>query len=258
MESLTYVAILVTGAWSTVAALVLPRLLGFTRDPERRRAVLVGANGLTFELAKLLIEARRTTVVVDGVSWRLDRFRSAGISAIHGDARDSATYEEAGVERDSMVVAATTNDELNLLVAELVRAEFGVEHPVVALQAPPDELGRRSRAWIDLLGGTSTDVAHWIRRIENGSTRTASIDPREREAVGRLREVEQEYGRDVLRLVGFREDEPVLAVADDRLEQHESLTVLVAEGKAVELLMDRTGTAEQTAEAQGTADQSTA
>ena len=30
-------------------------------------------------------------------------------------------YEEAGVERDSMVVAVTTNDELNLLVAELAR-----------------------------------------------------------------------------------------------------------------------------------------
>ena len=51
-----------------------------------------------------------------------------------------------------MVVAATTNDELNLLVAELVHSEFGVEHPVVGLQLPPDELGRRSRAWVDLLG----------------------------------------------------------------------------------------------------------
>ena len=236
MESLTYVAILVTGAWSTGAALALPRPLGFTRDPARRRAVLVGANPLTLELAKHLVEARRTTVIVDGVSWRLDRFRTAGISAIHGDARDSSTYEEAGVERDSLVVAATTNDELNLLVAELVRAEFGVEHPVVALQAPPDELGRRSRAWIDLLGGRSIDIPHWIRRLDNGTSQSISIDPGEREAAARLREVEQAFERDVLRLLGLRDGEPVLAVSDDRLDQLDALTVLVGDGKSAELL----------------------
>jgi len=151
MEGLVYLTILITGTWSTAGALLLPRVLGFTADPARRRAVLIGANGLTEALARLLAAAGRTTLAVDAVSWRLDRFRAAGLLTVVGDARDAAAYEEAGVERDSLVVAGTTNDELNLLVAELVRAEFGVEHPVVALQAPPDELGRRSRAWIDLL-----------------------------------------------------------------------------------------------------------
>jgi NhaP-type Na+/H+ and K+/H+ antiporter len=146
MEGLVYLSILVTGAWSTVGALVLPRILGYTADPARRRAVVVGANALTQTLARILTDNGRTTITVDAVAWRLDRFRKAGLRTVVGDARDVVTYEEAGVERDSLVVVATTNDELNLLVAELARTEFGVEHPVVAMQRPPDDLGRRSRA----------------------------------------------------------------------------------------------------------------
>jgi hypothetical protein len=227
LEGLTYLAILVTGVWSTGSALMLSRLLGFSRNPTRKRAVLVGAHALTFELARQLIEARRTTVVIDAANWRLRRFSGSGISTIHGDARDVATYEEAGVESDSLILAATTNDELNLLVAELVRGEFGVEHPVVALQAPPDELGRRSRAWIDLLGGGSLDLPYWIRQVEDGTTRTVSIDVGDLEAVARLREAELAYRTDVLRVVGLRDGEPSLAVSDRDLDQLHALTLLV-------------------------------
>jgi NhaP-type Na+/H+ or K+/H+ antiporter len=236
MEGLVYLAILATGAWSTVVALVLPRVLGFTDDPTRRRAVLVGANALNGVLARHLAAAGRTTIVVDAVSWRLDRFRKAGLLAVVGDARDASAYEEAGVERDSTVVAATTNDELNLLVAELVRAEFGVEHPVVAIQRPPDELGRRSRAWVDLLGEGAIDVPKWIRRIENDQLTELTVDPRTSEASAALHAAEREQRNGVLRLLGYQGDEPVLQVGDDRLKQLDRLTLLVTEGRPLELL----------------------
>ncbi|HEX2162745.1 MAG TPA: cation:proton antiporter, partial [Thermoanaerobaculia bacterium] len=141
VEGLVYVVILVAGIWATAMAVVLPRLLGWTRDPSRRLTVLVGANALTQELAAALTGEGRRVVAVDAVGWKLEPFRSAGVQTVRGDARDASTYEEAGVERDTHVVALTTNDELNLIVAELVRGEFGVEHPVVALQRPPEELG---------------------------------------------------------------------------------------------------------------------
>ncbi len=236
MEGLVYLAILATGAWSTTAALVLPRLLGFTTDPKRRRAVLVGANALSEVLARHLAASGRTTLVIDAVSWRLDRFRNAGLLTVVGDARDASVYEEAGVERDSLVVAATTNDELNLLVAELVRAEFGVEHPVVAIQSPPDELGRRSRAWVDLLGGGAIDVPRWIRRIENGQVTELTLEPGSAEATAALHAAELEKRTGVLRLIGYQGDEPILEVGDDHLNQLDRLTLLVTEGRPRELL----------------------
>jgi NhaP-type Na+/H+ or K+/H+ antiporter len=236
MEGLVYLTILITGTWSTVGALLLPRALGLTSDPARRRAVLIGANGLTETLARLFAAAGRTTLAVDAVSWRLDRFRSAGLLTVVGDARDAATYEEAGVERDSLIVAATTNDELNLLVAELVRAEFGVEHPVVAIQHVPEALGRRSRAWIDLLGGGAVDVNTWNRRIENEKVRELTINAESEEAVAALRAAEAEHKNAVLRLIGYRGQEPVLQVADDELGSLHRLTLLVTEGRPLELL----------------------
>jgi NhaP-type Na+/H+ or K+/H+ antiporter len=247
LEGLVYLTILATGAWATAGALILPKLLGYTDDPARRKAVLVGANALSETLARLLSSAGRTTVAIDASSWRLDRFRTAELPVVVGDARDAATYEEAGVERDSMVIATTTNDELNLLVAEMVRAEFGVEHPVVAIQQLPDELGRRSRAWIDLLGGGSVDVPKWNRRIENGQAVEITIDPRSPESQAGLQAVEREHRNDVLRLVGFKNNEIVFHVDDARLEQLDRLILLVAEGRPLETLeAHRVSTEEKT------------
>jgi hypothetical protein len=236
MEGLVYLTILATGAFATLGALVLPKLLGYTKDPARRLAVLIGANGLTETLARLLTASGRTTRVVDGVGWRLDRFRELKIATIIGDARDAATFEDAGVERDSLVVAATTNDELNLLSAELVHSEFGVENPVVAIQRPPEDLGRRSRAWIDLLGGGGIDVPTWIRKIENLTVRELVVDPGNTEAAAALRQVESQHAGSVLRLAGFAGQEPVLRVDDDALEQLERLVLLVDEGPTLEAL----------------------
>jgi NhaP-type Na+/H+ or K+/H+ antiporter len=245
LEGLVYLTILVTGAWATVGALVLPKLLGYTDDPARLKAVLVGANALSENLARLLTSAGRSSVGIDASSWRLDRFRASGLPVVVGDARDAATYEDAGVERDSLVIATTTNDELNLLVAEMVRAEFGVEHPVVAIQQPPDELGRRSRAWIDLLGGGGIDVPKWIRKIEDGQAVEITIDPRSPEAQAALRAVEREDRSGVLRLVGFTDGEPVFSVDDPHLAQLDRLTLLAAPGRPLENLTPHRVTKEE-------------
>ena len=172
---------------------------------------------------------------MDSVLWRLDRFREAGLRTVIGDARDVVTYEEAGVERDSMVVVATTNDELNLLVAELTRTEFGVEHPVVALQRPPNDLGRRSRAWIDILGGTGIDIPKWVRRIENEKISELTIDPLSVEAMEALHAIEKESNNSVIRLVAFARDEPFFEVSDARLAHCDRLILLANEGRPSEI-----------------------
>ncbi len=103
--------------------------------------VLVGANAVTEAIAREVVSQNRTTVIVDGVSWRLDRFRSGGLMTVVGDARDAVTFEEAGLERDSVVVATTTNDELNLLVhPEPSRSEAQVED--VSMRPRRQAIGR--------------------------------------------------------------------------------------------------------------------
>ncbi|HHQ48841.1 MAG TPA: sodium:proton antiporter, partial [Acidobacteria bacterium] len=79
LEGLVYLSILVTGAWATAGAVVLPRLLGFLSDPSRRRAVLVGENALTTVVGHILRRLEWAVVVIDTVPWRLERARGEGL-----------------------------------------------------------------------------------------------------------------------------------------------------------------------------------
>lgn len=176
LEGLVYLVILATCAWATLMSSWLPRILGFYSDPSRKRVVLVGANGFSSALAQLFQSQQWTVVVVDSVRRKLSALRERKIIAVSGDARDAASYDDAGVERDTMVIALTTNDELNLLVAELVRDEFGVEHPVVVMQQVSSEFGQVRRAWVDLLGNRDIDVQRWARRLEDGKAKILTVD----------------------------------------------------------------------------------
>ncbi|MDY7091837.1 MAG: cation:proton antiporter [Acidobacteriota bacterium] len=256
LEGLVYMAILGTGAWATVMSLVLPVALGYKQDASRRRAVVVGANPLAETIAELMQETGRTTVVVDSVSWRLERFRRKEMETVRGDARDAGTYEQAGVERDSIVIAATTNDELNLLVAELVHHEFGIEHPVVALQRPPDELGRRSRAWLDLLALRDIKVPAWIRRLENGTAERIELPYEEQRVAALVEDLLDEFPNQVLLLAGWRGDNVIFRVDLKDEQSIDRIALLVSDGPVKERLkgllaeLEEEAAAEERAEAE--------
>ena len=187
LEGMVYLTILVTGVWATAMAVVLPRALGYARDPKRRLTVLVGAHAFSEALAGVLLGEGRAVTLLDSAPGKLEDLRERGVGAVRGDARDAASFERAGVQRDTQVVALTTNDELNLLVAELVRDELGVEHPAVALDRPSEEFGRVRRAWVDLVGGRPLDLGRWIRRFEAGQALLATLDLAGPEALEALR-----------------------------------------------------------------------
>lgn len=234
IEGLVYVVILVAGIWATAMAVVLPRLLGWTRDPSRRLTVLIGANALTQELAGALAGEGRRVVVVDAVGWKLEPLRCDEVQTVRGDARDASTYEEAGVERDTHVLALTTNDELNLIVAELVRGEFGVEHPVVALQRPPEELGRLRRAWVDLLGGRGVEVPLWIRDLENGRAAAVTVPLDDDQTAQIVRELARPGEADTVFVCGWTGGTPQFRIPAEGLGRFERATLLVREGPARE------------------------
>ena len=228
LEGLVYLVIITTCAWATLMSSWLPRLLGFYGDPSRKRVVLVGANGMTAALAQLFQAQKWTVVVIDSVQRKLMTLRERKILAVSGDARDAASYDDAGVERDTLVIALTTNDELNLLVAELVRDEFGVEHPVVVMQQVSSEFGQVRRAWVDLLGNRDLDIQRWGRRLEDGSARILTIDvPQDEDEhqifLSRLREEAQS----LVVLFGWKSGQPHFEWSPDTLSQLSRLSLLV-------------------------------
>lgn len=229
LEGLVYLVILATCAWATLMAPLLPRWLGYHRDPSRRRAILVGANPLSAALARELGDAGWTAVVVDAVGSKLRPLRDGGLRTVVGDARDAETYVEAGTERDSFVLALTTNDELNVLVAELAREEFGVEHPVVALQQPSKEFGSVRRAWIDLLAGRELELPRLFRRLEDGKAGLETVELGDEEQRVRLRSLLREQPESLFVLCAWFEGRPVFELSLDELERYDELTLLVLE-----------------------------
>jgi len=242
LEGLVYLTILVTCAWSTVMALVLPRALGYLDDPLRRRLVMIGAHPFSTALAGHFRERGYQTAVIDSNPTHIARLRDRQILAVRGDARDVATYEDAGVERDTLVVALTANDELNLLVAELAHDELGIEHPVIALQRPSEEFGYRRRSWADLLGGQSLHVERWSRKIESGQARLLSFDlDGDAQAAATCRSLLREPSEHYVFLAGWKDGEPTFHLELDDLERFDALSVLVGDGPAAEPLRTLAG-----------------
>jgi NAD(P)-dependent dehydrogenase (short-subunit alcohol dehydrogenase family) len=231
LEGLVYLVILVTGAWATAMAVILPPALGFQSDPSRRLTVLVGAGSLSEALAHKLRQEGRKVVVIDAVSRRLKPLKEIGLHTVRGDARDASTYENAGVERDTQVLAVTTNDELNVLAAELVREEFGVEHPVVAMQQPSEEFGRLRRAWMDLLGGRGVRVELWMSRLSSGKASLIDVDLAAEGAIPALRERITETDGEAVFICGWSGSQPSFRPKLDDLERFDRVTVLVAAGE---------------------------
>lgn len=179
LEGLVYLVILATCVWATLAASFLPRLLGYTDDPGRRRIVLVGAHPLAAALGERLATGGYSVAVVDAVAPKLQAFAGSRLAAVWGDARDAATYDRAGLERDGMVVAMTLNDDLNVLAAELVRDEFAVEHPAIVLKRLHSDFGALRRAWMDLVGGEEIDLGRWNEALAEGRASVGDWQPAE-------------------------------------------------------------------------------
>lgn len=236
LEGLVYLVILVTGAWATAASVALPWLLGYRRDPSRRLTVLIGATPLAELLARLLEERGRTVAVVDSSRSKLEELREAGIRTYQGDARNAGTYEEVGVEPDTVALALTPNDELNLVVADLLREEFGILHPVVVLQQPSEEFGTRRRAWIDLFGGRGVNLPQWIRWLEGGKARFMTLGLADEEARKLVRQLARELPDELLVICGWREAQPTFARVLEQLDQFGGVSVLAQEGEVVERL----------------------
>jgi NhaP-type Na+/H+ or K+/H+ antiporter len=230
LEGLVYLVIIVTCAWATLMAGILPRLLGFVGDPSRRHAVLVGANTFATALGQRLRAVGWTVVVIDSASQKLAAPRQLGLTTVRGDARDAATYEEANIERDSYVFALTLNDELNLLVAELTRDEFGVEHPVIVLQQPSSEFGSRRRAWVDLLGNRELNLGKWSRWLQESKASLVDVDLEVEGNRSTVRDLLNETPKVLSLICGWDSSgQPLFRLSKDSLAHVPRATLLVAD-----------------------------
>jgi trk system potassium uptake protein TrkA len=100
--------------------------------------VIVGCGRLGSALAQRCNDAGHGVVVIDRSGQALEALAGASFGGFtfEGDAAEPATLRSAEIERADLLIAATQNDNVNLMVAQVARSHFGVPHVVARVFDP--------------------------------------------------------------------------------------------------------------------------
>jgi NhaP-type Na+/H+ or K+/H+ antiporter len=113
------------------------------------RVIIVGGGRVGRELAERLQERGENVVIVENDQNTIEVARNAGFTVRRGDGTDIEELREAGAENAKIAVAATGNDDANLLIAQLSQSTFGTENVMARVNNPDnvdafEELGVRA------------------------------------------------------------------------------------------------------------------
>lgn len=101
-----------------------------TGDGATAKYYVLGGDDLGTSIARRLREAGHSVTLVDETQ------DSTEVPGLRGSPRDVQILEEAGVSERSTVIAATSRDRRNLLIAQLVRVHFDVDETFVLVNTP--------------------------------------------------------------------------------------------------------------------------
>lgn len=173
----------------------------------RRAALILGAGPLSRELARALAESRPVWLV-DRNQKHCDAAEDDGLHAVCGNALEEQVLSEAHAGSATMLLAMTSNAEINALAAQIARSTFMVPEIYVAREEQAREGDRTSLKHLraSALFASPAVLADWDHHLVHGAVR------KERYGVEQdmtAQELVTELGRTgtALPLVAFRDGE---------------------------------------------------
>ncbi|MBE7188144.1 TrkA family potassium uptake protein [Jatrophihabitans endophyticus] len=103
------------------------------------RVAIAGAGAVGRSIARELIEKKHDVLLVDKDPVKITPHRIPGATWLLGDACEVANLEEARLEDCDVVVGATGDDKVNLVVSLLAKTEFAVRRVVARINHPSNE-----------------------------------------------------------------------------------------------------------------------
>lgn len=103
------------------------------------RVVVAGAGNIGRYLSQDLAKRGHDVTLIDQVADVLAALGGSGLKVVEGDACSPTVLEAAGVRRADVVVAATGDDEDNLVVSLLAKQEFAVPRVLARVNHPTNE-----------------------------------------------------------------------------------------------------------------------
>jgi NhaP-type Na+/H+ or K+/H+ antiporter len=144
----------------------LARQIAERLDVIPMRVIIVGGGTVGRALADRLEDRGENVVLVERDEAQVEAARNAGYTAHSGDGTDMEDLRAAGADNARTVIAATGDDDANLLVAQLVDSTFDTEQILARVNDPSnvdafEELGVRT---VSSTLATAQELDNYIER----------------------------------------------------------------------------------------------
>ncbi|MEJ7652041.1 MAG: TrkA family potassium uptake protein [Chloroflexia bacterium] len=102
--------------------------------------VVVGGGKVGYYLTKTLVNEGYETLLIERNPAKVATFTERfGAVVMRGDGAEAATLQEAGVARAKVVIAVTGDDEDNLVICQMAKTLFNVDHVMARVNNPKNE-----------------------------------------------------------------------------------------------------------------------
>ena len=199
------------------------------------RTLIVGGGRGGRALATRLENRGEFVVIVERDDEELERARDEGFTVRSGDGTEASVLQDAGIDEAKMVIAATGDDDRNLLVCQLARSKFGVERVFSRVNDPDnvDAFNTLDVTAIDVSTATAFTIdneierpaiAHWMNELGDDHD-VQEIEVTAENLVGKtIAELNAEIPDGVIVAVIGRGDDSHVPSADDALEYGDHIT----------------------------------
>jgi trk system potassium uptake protein TrkA len=133
-------------------------------------AIIVGGGKIGYYLARSLINRNFEVLLMEKSSTGYHKLRAElGDVVMQGDGCEPTTLKAAGVERASLVVAATGDDADNLVVCQMARHCFHREMIIARVNNPDNEALFEKLGITERVNGTSSILNLLGRKVDHSS-----------------------------------------------------------------------------------------
>ncbi|NHN41932.1 potassium transporter [Halorubellus sp. JP-L1] len=201
------------------------------------RVIVVGGGKVGRALAERLEDRGENVVLVEDDEVVVERARDAGFTVHDGDGTSTDVLRDAGAENAKIVVAATGDDDANLLVAQLAKSKFDVE-TVLARANQPDNVEAFEDVGVRTISSTMATawaldnqierpaLADWMTHIgDNGDVQEVEVTS-DHLAGRTIREVGPELPDGCIIALVERDGQAEVPAAEFTLQRGDSITLL--------------------------------
>jgi trk system potassium uptake protein len=230
------------------------------------KVVIAGAGSVGSSIARELLSNNHDILLIDQKPEAIGRSGLKGARWLIGDACEITTLRDANLDEADVVVSATGDDKVNLVVSLLAKSEFGVARTVGRVNNPKNDWMFDDSWGVDVAVNTprlmtalveeAVEIGDLVRLLTLQTGVASMVEftvPHDSPLVGRtLGSID--WPQDATVVAILRDDAPITPSMDDVIEDSDELffvTTIAAEDQLRSVLTARSSSAADDGAADG-------